>query len=228
MTRNALHKPIQKATPYAARTAPPARMAALPDHEDTLTQMQSALNQSKVSHKLQTLQRAINGSAHVAQREVADEGLTQEMSMQRVGEADLEDDDAMSLKKIGSGPVAPVQSKAVEPGGLPTALKSGVEALSGVSMDGVRVHHNSPEPATVQAHAYAQGRDIHLGPGQERHLPHEAWHVAQQAQGRVQPTMQAAGGVAVNDDAGLEREADVMGARAQSTGEQALRNSPAD
>jgi hypothetical protein len=38
--------------------------------------------------------------------------------------------------------------------------------------------------------------------------------VVQQAQGRVQPTMQMAGGVAVNDDAGLEREADVMGVKA--------------
>jgi hypothetical protein len=65
----------------------------------------------------------------------------------------------------------------------------------------------------VQAHAYAQGSQIHLGPGQEQHLPHEAWHVVQQAQGRVKPTMQMKG-IAVNDDAGLEKEADVMGAKA--------------
>jgi GGDEF domain-containing protein len=38
--------------------------------------------------------------------------------------------------------------------------------------------------------------------------------VVQQAQGRVKPTMQWAGGVAVNDNRGLEKEADVMGARA--------------
>lgn len=98
--------------------------------------------------------------------------------------------------------------------GLPDALKAGVEELSGVSMDNVRVHYNSPQPAQLQAHAYAQGADIHLGPGQERHLPHEAWHVVQQAQGRVRPTMQLQGKVSVNDDQGLEREADLMGARA--------------
>ncbi|MDO6589369.1 hypothetical protein DS901_03040 [Loktanella sp. D2R18] len=97
--------------------------------------------------------------------------------------------------------------------GLPDNLKSGIENLSGMSMDHVRVHRNSDKPATVQAHAYAQGSNIHLGPGQEKHLPHEAWHVVQQAQGRVKPTMQLKG-VAVNDDVGLEREADVMGAKA--------------
>jgi hypothetical protein len=106
---------------------------------------------------------------------------------------------------------APVARNAT---GLPDRLKAGVEALSGVSLDGVKVHYNSARPAQLKALAYAQGRDIHLARGQERHLPHEAWHLAQQAQGRVRPTMQMKGGVAVNDDAGLEREADAMGAKA--------------
>lgn len=97
--------------------------------------------------------------------------------------------------------------------GLPDDLKDGIEDLSGMSMDHVRVHRNSDKPAAVQAHAYAQGSEIHLAPGQERHLPHEAWHVVQQAQGRVQPTTQLAG-VNVNNDAGLEHEADVMGTKA--------------
>jgi hypothetical protein len=106
--------------------------------------------------------------------------------------------------------------------GLPDRLKSGVEALSGVSLDGVKVHYNSPKPAQLDAHAFAQGADIHLAPGHERHLPHEAWHVVQQAQGRVRPTMQLKGGVPVNDDHGLEREADAMGARAAAAGRDAL------
>jgi hypothetical protein len=91
--------------------------------------------------------------------------------------------------------------------GLPDRLKTGVEHLSGLAMDDVRVHYNSPKSATMQAHAYAQGTDIHISPGQEQHLPHEAWHVVQQKQGRVKPTLQLKG-VAINDDAGLEREAD--------------------
>ena len=97
---------------------------------------------------------------------------------------------------------------------LPTQLKSGIENLSGISMDDVKVHYNSSKPAQLQAHAYAQGTNIHLGPGQEKHLPHEAWHVVQQKQGRVKPTMQLKSKVNVNDDVGLEREADVMGAKA--------------
>ena len=96
--------------------------------------------------------------------------------------------------------------------GLPDQLKSGIESLSGLSMDHVRVHYNSSQPAQLNALAYAQGSDIHLAPGQEQHLPHEAWHVVQQAQGRVKPTLQAKG-VAINDDQGLEREADVMGSK---------------
>ena len=81
-------------------------------------------------------------------------------------------------------------------------------------MDDVNVHFNSSQPAQLTALAYTQGSDIHVAPGQERHLPHEAWHVVQQAQGRVKPTMQMKDGVPVNDDEGLEREADVMGAKA--------------
>ncbi len=68
---------------------------------------------------------------------------------------------------------------------LPDALKTGIERLSGMSMDHVKVHYNSDKPAQLQAHAYAQGSDIFVAPGQEHHLPHEAWHVVQQRQGRV-------------------------------------------
>ena len=80
-------------------------------------------------------------------------------------------------------------------------------------MNDVNVHRNSPEPAKLGALAYAQGRDIHLGPGQERHLPHEAWHVVQQKQGRVGATSRLKG-IAISDSPGLEAEADAMGAAA--------------
>jgi len=98
--------------------------------------------------------------------------------------------------------------------GLPFQLKSGIEQLSGISMDDVKVHRNSDKPAQLQAHAYAQGTDIHIASGQEKYLPHEAWHVVQQKQGRVQPTTMMKAKVPINDDQGLEKEADVMGARA--------------
>ncbi len=97
--------------------------------------------------------------------------------------------------------------------GMPDQLKAGIESLSGMNISDVRVHKNSSKPAQLNALAYAQGNDIHLGSGQEQHLPLEAWHVVQQRQGRVKPTMQMAGEM-VNDDVGLEKEADVMGGRA--------------
>ena len=97
--------------------------------------------------------------------------------------------------------------------GMPDNLKAGIESLSGFSMDDVRVHYNSSKPATVQALAYTQGTDIHVAPGQEKSLPHEAWHVAQQMAGRVSPTTNI-NGMPVNDNAGLEHEADVMGEKA--------------
>jgi len=97
--------------------------------------------------------------------------------------------------------------------GLPDHLKAGVENLSGFSMDDVKVHYNSDKPAQLQALAFAEGTDIHIGTGQEKHLPHEAWHVVQQKQGRVQANIQLMG-VAVNNDSSLEKEADHMGAMA--------------
>ena len=106
--------------------------------------------------------------------------------------------------------------------GLPSNLRSGLEHLSDMDLSDVRVHYNSSKPAQLSALAYAQGNDIHLGSGQERHLPHEAWHVVQQRQGRVQPTAQLRG-VEVNDNSALEAEADVMGAKARAAAEGANR-----
>lgn len=106
----------------------------------------------------------------------------------------------------------PIQKKPNKTG-IPDQLKSGIEHLSGHAMDDVKVHYNSSKPAQLNAHAYAQGSEIHLSSGQEKHLPHEAWHIAQQKQGRVRPTMEM-NGAAINDDNGLEKEADVMGGKA--------------
>jgi hypothetical protein len=104
--------------------------------------------------------------------------------------------------------------------GLPAPLKAGIKGLSGLSMDDVRVHYNSPRPAALQALAQTRGRDIYVGPGQEKHLPHEAWHVVQQKQGRVKPTVEAMG-VPINDEEDLEKEADAMGGKATQLAESA-------
>ncbi len=97
--------------------------------------------------------------------------------------------------------------------GMPDRLRSNIETLSGYSLKDVRVHYNSTQPTQLQALAYTQGTEIHIAPGQERYLPHEAWHVVQQKQGRVEPTRQLQG-LPVNDNEQLEKEADVMGEQA--------------
>lgn len=105
---------------------------------------------------------------------------------------------------------------------LPAALRTGLESMSGDDLSNVQIHTNSAFPASVDALAYTQGQNIHLAPGQGRHLPHESWHVAQQMAGRVQATADE-NGAAVNDDVTLEREADLMARRAVEAGTQALR-----
>ncbi|WP_083330414.1 MULTISPECIES: DUF4157 domain-containing protein [Pseudoalteromonas] len=148
---------------------------------------------------------------------------------EKSGKAVLEDNRAhassITQLKARSEPVPRSGSKQVNhSSGLPQQLKSGIEQLSGYAMDDVKVHYNSSKPAQLNAHAYAQGSDIHVASGQEKHLPHEAWHVVQQKQGRVTPTIQAK--VNINDDIGLEREADVMGAKAASIGSSVAQHMP--
>ena len=98
--------------------------------------------------------------------------------------------EAWHVVQQAQGRVRPTIQMKAEANPLPVTLRNGVESLSGLSMDHVRVHYNSAQPAQLNALAYAQGTDIHVSPGQERHLPHEAWHVVQHAQGRVRPTIQ--------------------------------------
>ncbi len=106
---------------------------------------------------------------------------------------------------------------------LPSALRGGLESLSGTDLGDVRVHYGSAQPARVGALAYAQGRDIHVAPGEERHLPHEAWHTVQQRQGRV-PATGTIDGVPLNADPALEREADTMGRRASEAAQRRRRD----
>lgn len=144
------------------------------------------------------------------------QGLEEEELMQGqfkpVQKVDLEEEEPLQGKFEAASQEAVAQQHA-NTTGLPDTLKTGMEQLSGISLDAVKVHQNSSKPAEVGAHAYAQGTDIHVAPGQEQHLPHELGHVVQQAQGRVQPTTEV-GGLPVNDNVGLETEATVMGSRA--------------
>ena len=153
------------------------------------------------------LQEMANNSSHVSQFKAFQDIVNNSPKTEQTAQLQAMADKYSALQQ------QPIQRKENNTG-LPDNLKTGMENLSGRSLDDVKVHRNSDKPAQLHAHAYAQGTDIHLGPGQEKHLPHELGHVVQQKEGRVKPTKQLKGKVAVNDDAGLEKEADVMGKRA--------------
>jgi len=106
-------------------------------------------------------QRALSDAVHNSPRIVAQRQGGEAFVGEAVGRQPAEETLSQREEKINNT-------------GLPDQLKSGIESLSGMSMDHVRVHYNSDKPAQLQAHAYAQGSEIHLGSGQERHLPHEA------------------------------------------------------
>ncbi|MEM0998207.1 MAG: DUF4157 domain-containing protein [Bacteroidota bacterium] len=131
------------------------------------------------------------------------------------GEAEKETElsESPTQMKAGAGAAAAGDGGDAGGNGLPGDLKTNMESMSGQDLSDVQVHKNSAKPGEIGAHAYAKGSDIYLGPGQEKHLPHEAWHTVQQKTGRVTPTTDV-GGVAVNDDPGLESEADRMGDKA--------------
>jgi len=170
------------------------------------------------SNEDSTLQLADNRQEAASQRELQDLISSSPRTLQLRSFQDMADnrphDKAIQLQDMANNYIAqkqlPIQKKENNTG-LPDNLKSGIENISGYAMDDVKVHYNSTKPAQLNAHAYAQGTDIHLGSGQEKHLPHEAWHVVQQKQGRVKPTKQMKAKVGINDDVALEKEADVMG-----------------
>jgi Domain of unknown function (DUF4157)/Protein-glutamine gamma-glutamyltransferase len=103
---------------------------------------------------------------------------------------------------------------------LPEGFRGQMERAFGADFSSVRVHED-PAAAAMGALAFTRGTEIHVAPGYydpasqrgQALLGHELTHVVQQAQGRVRPTAQAAGGAA-NLDPALEREADDHGERA--------------
>ena len=92
--------------------------------------------------------------------------------------------------------------------GIPTQMKLDFEQRSGLSFDDVRVHYNSDKPRRIGALAYTQIPQVHIGPGQERHLRHELGHVVQQKQGIVRPTTWI-NRLPVNDSPVLEYAANI-------------------
>ncbi len=102
--------------------------------------------------------------------------------------------------------------------GIPAQMKKKFERSSGFSFDDVRVHYNSEKPAQLHAHAYTQGNEVYVAPGQEKHLPHELGHVVQQKSNAVTPTGEISG-MPLNDDEAMESGADRLAEEAESFGE---------
>lgn len=119
------------------------------------------------------------------------------------------------------GKSEPVQMKKENNTGMPDEVKEKMEGAFQADFSDVKVHTNSDKASDIGALAYTQGSDIHFAPGRydpaqqtgQRIIGHELAHVVQQRQGRVQPTTQAMG-MPVNDDPGLEGEADRLGEKA--------------
>ncbi|MEN8128658.1 MAG: inositol polyphosphate kinase family protein [Pseudomonadota bacterium] len=198
---------MPKHTGEAAIQCVDNRTAAVAQHE-----MAEAINTSpKQAAQGQQLHSLFGNTAQM--QPLAEDKLQMKTAsnvMQKTGP----EKDELLQGEFGTAPIQREPNAKPNNTGLPDNLKAGIENLSGFSMEDVKVHYNSPKPFQLQAHAYAQGTDIHVAPGQEQHLPHESWHVVQQKQGRVKSTKQLKGNVYVNDDSGLEKEADIMGAKA--------------
>jgi len=224
--------------------ASPASQAFVDNRESTTLQRELMAEMENSPQSI--AQRQLSGQIHNSPRMIAQRqqmGAISDGAVQRVeGEEELlqgkfgvvkrvEEEELLQGKfdsvqrveeellqgKFDTAQLVPAPAEKANNTGLPDNLKQGIENLSGMSMDNVKVHYNSSKPAQLNALAYAQGTDIHVGAGQEKHLQHEAWHVVQQVQGRVMPTMQMKDGVNVNDDKGLEAEADLMGGNAVSS-----------
>jgi hypothetical protein len=109
----------------------------------------------------------------------------------------------------------PSSSPGISGAGVPKSVRVSMEDALGTNFSDVKVHADSSKASEVGALAYTQGTDIHFAPGQyspgtskgNQLLGHELAHVAQQKEGRVEPTG-SVGGLPLNDSPSLENEAD--------------------
>jgi len=115
----------------------------------------------------------------------------------------------------------PIQKKQDNGGNLPDDIQMKMENSFGADFSNVNVHENSRSAKGLNAVAYTQGNNIHFAPGHNPYssqgqevLGHELTHVIQQSEGRVAATTTSPNGLPVNDDKGLESEADHFGKKA--------------
>ena len=104
---------------------------------------------------------------------------------------------------------------------LPESLQAKMEDSFGTDFGNVNIHKNDRSAAQIGALAYTKGNNVHFAPeqynpgsqkGQEL-IGHELTHVVQQREGKVTATLHGKG-MLINDNPGLEKEADIKGKRA--------------
>jgi len=104
---------------------------------------------------------------------------------------------------------------------MPEQVQTKMETSLGADFSDVSIHKDSSKATDVGALAYAQGSDVHFAPGQfkpdshagQELLGHELTHIVQQREGRVSANIQKKG-MNINNDPGLENEADQLGKKA--------------
>lgn len=105
---------------------------------------------------------------------------------------------------------------------LPEELQQNLESSFQQDFSSVAIQKDSQQAKDMKALAFTQGEAIHFAPGQfntatdagKSLIGHEFTHIVQQRSGAVKPTGIMRKGIMVNEEKGLEQEADVMGKRA--------------
>lgn len=129
--------------------------------------------------------------------------------------------DNPSSKAISQARAPVFQLKTASPTGMPAETLNQMSSSFGHDFSDVNIHSGSQSAVDAGALAYTQGNDIHFAPGQydpssqggQELLGHELTHVVQQREGRVQANNEV-NGMPLNDNKGLEQEADEMGVKA--------------
>ena len=157
----------------------------------------------------------MQGKFEVAQREAEEEEPMQgKFAQLKCDNCESEEAQAKADKGI-------TQAQSDSPSGLSDGVRGKMENSFDTSFSDVNIHTNSAQAKEIGALAYTQGSDVHFAPGQynpdtqsgQELLGHELTHVVQQREGRVEPTTEVSG-MPVNDNHGLENEADTLGAKA--------------
>jgi hypothetical protein len=125
-------------------------MSSEKTQKDTTIQRSNSKASSTAVNSMEYGNQASSGLQHIHNNGYGN-NVVQSMSFsQNRMQLKKEQEDDIQLKQKES-------ATSINQTGMPDNLKSGIENLSGMSMNDVRVHYNSDKPAHMKAHAYAQG-----------------------------------------------------------------------